>query len=172
MYCPPKLPQIWFSTPALNYQVQYISSHEIKPLYFYLATDIPQWGTTPHGLWFQPCLCYCLWSIIHPNQFHPTIICTNRKWKGYVYTCCISPGGGVAGKTIEESKQAHCHDHCDPSNTKQEVSVKVQGADGHAYFMSIDAQHLMVSKDETANKICWHHGTGDSIQYHSLHHYS
>ena len=51
----------------------------------------------------------------------------------------------------------------------RKVSVKVQGADGHAYFMSIDARHLTVSKDETANKICWHHGTGDSVQYHSLH---
>ena len=34
----------------------------------------------------------------------------------------------------------------------RKVSVKVQKADGHVYFMSIDAQHLTASKDETANK--------------------
>jgi len=79
------------------------------------------------------------------------IVCTNCKRNRHTTTYCISPGGGTAGKTIEDSKLAHCRDHdlklgkivSPPAQPpKGKVSVKVQGTDGHAYFMSIDAEHL------------------------------
>ena len=41
----------------------------------------------------------------HPKP-GPAIICTNCKRSGHLVTYCISPGGGMAGKTIEDSKQA------------------------------------------------------------------
>ena len=58
----------------------------------------------------------------------------------------------MAGKTIEESKQA-CHRDQDaghkilpmPTSSQlpwNKVSVKIQGADGHASYMLINAQHL------------------------------
>ena len=57
----------------------------------------------------------------------------------------------MAGKTIEDSKLARRWDHdqklgrTTPIPThppKGKVSVKVQGVDGHAYFMSVDAEQL------------------------------
>ena len=54
----------------------------------------------------------------------------------------------MAGKTIDESKQARHHDLGEgtaPAVTvpqKRKVSVKVHGADGRAYFMTVNAEDL------------------------------
>jgi hypothetical protein len=81
------------------------------------------------------------------------IVCTNCKRNGHTAAYCISPGGGMAGKTIDESKQARRRDQGEgkvasmpaPAATvpqKGKVSVKVHGADGRAYFMTVDAEDL------------------------------
>ena len=59
----------------------------------------------------------------------------------------------MAGKTINESKQARHHDQGEgkvvlmtaPVVTvlqKGKVAVKVHGTDGHAYFMTVEAEDL------------------------------
>ena len=54
----------------------------------------------------------------------------------------------MAGKTIDESKQARHHDQGEGTALaatvpqKGKVSVKVHGADGRAYFMTVDAKDL------------------------------
>ena len=54
----------------------------------------------------------------------------------------------MAGKTIDESKQVRCCDRGEgttPAATvpqKGKVSVKVHGADGRAYFMTVNAKDL------------------------------
>ena len=87
----------------------------------------------------------------HPKP-GPAVICSNCKRSGHTITYCISPGGGMAGKTIEDSKQAWHHE-CDASrktnpgslsvhSPKHKVTVNVKGTDGHAYYMLVDAEQL------------------------------
>ena len=100
-------------------------------------------------------------SIALPAHVKNVIVCTNCKRNGHVTTYCISPGGGMAGRSIDESKQARRHDRelknekkGAPMNPqpKGKVSVKVQGADGHAYFMLVDAEDLVMPTPITATE--------------------
>ena len=82
----------------------------------------------------------------------PVVICSNCKHSGHIVTHCILPGGGMGGKTIEDSKQAWCRDRdalrkTNPSSLsvhspKHKVTVNVKGTDGHVYYMLVDAEHL------------------------------
>ncbi|PPR05636.1 hypothetical protein CVT24_002865 [Panaeolus cyanescens] len=44
------------------------------------------------------------------TQARPTVVCTNCKKERHTAQYCISPGGGMAGKTREESKEARKKD--------------------------------------------------------------
>ena len=89
-------------------------------------------------------------SIALSTQTQPgsQVVCTNCKRNGHTAVYCISPGGGMAGKTIDKSKQARRRNQGEgtaPAATvpqKGKVSVKVHGADGHAYFMTVEAEDL------------------------------
>ena len=92
-------------------------------------------------------------SIALPAHVKNIIVCMNCKCNGHITTYYISPGGGMAGRSIDESKQA-CHHDCELKNEKKaasmnpqptgKVSVEVQSADGHAYFMLVDAEDLVM----------------------------
>ena len=79
----------------------------------------------------------------HPKP-GPAVICSNCKRSGHTVTYCISPGGGIAGKTIEDSKQAQrCErDASHKTNPgslsvhspKHKVTVNIKGTNGHAYY--------------------------------------
>ena len=82
----------------------------------------------------------------------PAVICSNCKRSGHIVTYCISPGSGMAGKTIEDSKQARRCDHDASCKTnpgslsvhspKHKVTVNVKGTNGHVYYILVDAEHL------------------------------
>ena len=91
-------------------------------------------------------------------------IYANCNWNSHIVAYCISPSGGMAGKSIEESKQACHHDFSQKENIivttsaatpvtaaaqKGKVSVKLQGADGHIYFMTVDAACLGSTSNPT-----------------------
>jgi len=78
------------------------------------------------------------------------ITCSNCKRNGHVATWCIRPGGGMAGKTIEESKEARRKEKelkstNSPSTTSKPTSriqVSVKGQDGLTYLMLADPSSL------------------------------
>jgi Reverse transcriptase (RNA-dependent DNA polymerase)/GAG-pre-integrase domain len=79
------------------------------------------------------------------------IICANCKRQGHTGPYCIHPGGGMAGKTIEESKEARRKDKetkagksvaTSSSSTDNRVKVTVKGSDGRAYIMLTDPSSL------------------------------
>ncbi|KIJ53107.1 hypothetical protein M422DRAFT_242219 [Sphaerobolus stellatus SS14] len=83
----------------------------------------------------------------------PLVVCSNCKRNGHIMTYCISSGGGMEGKSIEESKQAR-RQHRDAKklkgtgsapSSKGKVSVKVQGSDGHVYIMQVNSDDLVAT---------------------------
>ena len=82
---------------------------------------------------------------------HNPIICINCKHQGHMGSYCIHLGGSMAGKTIEELKEAHRKDKESkmlktptPSSlpTDTHVKVSVKGSDGHAYLLLADPSSL------------------------------
>ena len=92
------------------------------------------------------------------------VACANCKWNSHIAAYCISPGSGMASKSIEESKQACCCD-CGQKEDKivttpaamllmataqkGRVSVKLQGADGCTYYMTVNAACLASASGPT-----------------------
>jgi Reverse transcriptase (RNA-dependent DNA polymerase)/GAG-pre-integrase domain/gag-polypeptide of LTR copia-type len=88
------------------------------------------------------------------------IICVNCKRKGHTHPYCVHPGGGMAGKTIEESKEARRKDKeskagksvATPSpSTSSRVRISVKGSDGRAYVMLADPSSITPAT-ETSNQ--------------------
>ncbi|KAF8800335.1 hypothetical protein BYT27DRAFT_7117784 [Phlegmacium glaucopus] len=92
-------------------------------------------------------------AIIFAAQSHQKgktlILCIICKKHSHSAQWCIRPGGGMAGKTIEESKEARRRERdsrnagprtATPSPSRVQVSVK--GTDGHAYIMYTDPSFL------------------------------
>ena len=81
------------------------------------------------------------------------LTCSNCKRSGHTVPWCIRPGGGMAGKTIEESKEARRKDKDSKSGSANSsvpasstsparVQVSVKGQDGRAYLMLMDPSSL------------------------------
>ncbi|HEV7735895.1 MAG TPA: hypothetical protein VGO47_00765, partial [Chlamydiales bacterium] len=77
----------------------------------------------------------------------PQIICTNCKRNRHTAEYCIASGGGMAGKTIEESRQARRNKDSRRgrpaapgtiNSTQGKFQIKVSGTDGKAYFLNVD----------------------------------
>ncbi|HEV7738298.1 MAG TPA: hypothetical protein VGO47_13115, partial [Chlamydiales bacterium] len=75
------------------------------------------------------------------------IACTNCKRSRHTAEYCIAPGGGMAGKTIDESRQARRNKELKrgrPSTTgtsnsnQNKFQIRVNGPDGKAYFLNVD----------------------------------
>ncbi|KAF8800456.1 hypothetical protein BYT27DRAFT_7216956 [Phlegmacium glaucopus] len=92
-------------------------------------------------------------AIIFAAQSHQKgktlILCIICKKHGHSAQWCIRPGGGMAGKTIEESKEAQWRERdsrnpgprtTTPSPSRVQVSVK--GTDGRAYIRYTDPSSL------------------------------
>ena len=115
------------------------------------------------------------------------IICSNCKRPGHTAPWCICPGGGMAGKMIEESKEARRKDKDSKSSTPNSsgatpaasstrVPVSVKGQDGRAYLMLMDPSSLTPVVDP-APKLNEFAGiasisadsiTTDDIEYHGF----
>jgi Reverse transcriptase (RNA-dependent DNA polymerase)/GAG-pre-integrase domain len=89
-----------------------------------------------------------------------SIICINCKRPGHTEPYCVHPGGGMAGKTIEESKAARRKDKevkagkstaTSSSPTDTRVKVTVKGSDGRAYTLLTDPSSLTPAP-ETSNQ--------------------
>ena len=116
-----------------------------------------------------------------------TLTCSNCKRSGHTAPWCIRPGGGMAGKTIEESKEARRKEKdsksgsADSSNATSStpsarVQVSVKGQDGRAYLMLMDPCSLTPIVD-SAKKPSEFAGiasisadsiTTDEIEYHGF----
>jgi len=85
-----------------------------------------------------------------PRNRVSTITCGNCKKPGHTDPYCISPGGGMAGKTIEESKAARRRDReagkapstATVSSSKPKQRVQVTTATGQAYVVEVDDDFL------------------------------
>jgi hypothetical protein len=91
--------------------------------------------------------------------------CSNCKRNFHEAEYCIRPGGGMAGKTLDESKQACRLAHgqksglptgaapksTTPTTTTHKVPIKLQGADGHIYVINMDSSKISSSDIPTAN---------------------
>ena len=88
------------------------------------------------------------------------LTCSNCKRPGHIAQWCIRPGGGMAGKTIDESKEARRKEkdaksgsatpsHSTPSTSSTRVPVSVKGQDGRAYLMLMDPSSLTPVVDST-----------------------
>ena len=87
----------------------------------------------------------------------PRLLCSNCKRTTHTVEYCVAPGGGMAGKLIEESKQAKRdtreakHNKLSksdkPASSKGKIPVWVQGADGHALIAYINESELKADTD-------------------------
>ena len=76
--------------------------------------------------------------------------CSNCKRTGHTNHYCISPGGGMAGETIQESKDAHQKDrknsrsntHTKPSNNNGKIAVNMKDSSGKAFIIHIDPSNI------------------------------
>ena len=114
------------------------------------------------------------------------LTCSNCKRSGHTALWCIRPGGGMAGKTIEESKNARRKDKdskpgsttssTTPSTSAARVQVSVKGQDGRAYLMFTDPSSLTPVIDSTQQpkefagiaSISADSITTDDIEYHGF----
>lgn len=86
-----------------------------------------------------------------PHTKSPNIpTCSNCKCQGHSNQYCISPGGGMAGKMIQESKDAHYKDRENAwgnnttksnSNTGK-IAVNVKDSMGKAFITNIDPSDI------------------------------
>lgn len=93
------------------------------------------------------------------KTFTPTT-CSNCKRSGHSNAYCISEGGGMAGKTIEDSKQARKRDRearkekgkqtTNTTTSNAKVSVTMKDANGRAFIMLVDPSNLSSPKQEFA----------------------
>jgi len=85
-----------------------------------------------------------------PRNRVSTVTCGNCKKPGHTDPYCISPGGGMAGKTIEESKTARKRDReagktpsiTTISSSKPKQRVQFTTAAGQAYVVEVDDDFL------------------------------
>ena len=115
------------------------------------------------------------------------LTCSNCKRSGHTAPWCIRPGGGMAGKMIEESKEARRKDkdsksgsnsssNPTPSTSSARVQVSVKGQDGRAYLMLMDPSSLTPIVDSTQKpgefagiaSISVDSITTDNIEYHGF----
>ena len=114
------------------------------------------------------------------------VTCSNCKRTGHIAQWCIRPGGGMAGKTIEESKEARRKDKdsksgstaspSGPSTSAARIQVSVKGQDGRAYLMLMDPSSLTPITDTTQQpkefagiaSIGADSITTDDIEYHGF----
>ncbi|KAF8508675.1 hypothetical protein BU17DRAFT_99593 [Hysterangium stoloniferum] len=75
---------------------------------------------------------------------HNVVSFSNCKKQGHIVTYCVSPGGGMAGKTIEECKAARQKDQeskktggTTPSPPRK-FPVSIKGANGQVYTAYMD----------------------------------
>ena len=113
--------------------------------------------------------------------------CSNCKRPGHSAQWCIRPGGGMAGKTIEESKDARRKDRGSksgstnssgptPTTSSARVPVSVKGQDGRAYLMLMDPSSLTPIVDSAQQpaafagiaSISADSITTDDIEYHGF----
>ncbi|KIK07889.1 hypothetical protein K443DRAFT_2101 [Laccaria amethystina LaAM-08-1] len=79
-----------------------------------------------------------------PSKSHNATICSNCKRPGHTTLYCVSPGGGMAGKTISKSIAAHKKDRenkkegNNSSNTSGKVSVTMRDTSGKAFIFQVD----------------------------------
>jgi hypothetical protein len=75
------------------------------------------------------------------------ITCTNCKRSRHTAEYCIAPGGGMAGKTIDESRQARRNKDLKrakpsmsmtPNSNQNKFQIRLNGPDGKAYFLNVD----------------------------------
>ena len=76
--------------------------------------------------------------------------CSNCKRTCHTNHYCISPGGGMAGKTIQESKDACQKDcgnsrsntHTKPSNNIGKIAVNMKDSSGKAFIIHVDPSDI------------------------------
>ena len=87
--------------------------------------------------------------ISHTKSPHiPT--CSNCKCTGHTNHYCIFPGGGMARKTIQESKETHQKDcensrsntHTKPSNNKGKIAINMKDSSGKAFIIHVDPSNI------------------------------
>ena len=76
--------------------------------------------------------------------------CSNCKRTGHTNHYCICTGGGMTGKTIQESKDAHHKDrensrsntHTKPSNNNGKIAVNVKDSSGKAFIIHVNLSDI------------------------------
>jgi hypothetical protein len=85
-----------------------------------------------------------------PSKSHNATICSNCKRPGHTTLYCVSPGGGMAVKTISESIAARKKDRenkkegNNSSNTSGKVSVTMRDASGKAFIFQVDPGDVLM----------------------------
>ena len=84
-----------------------------------------------------------------PNKSRTSVICSNCQKPNHTDLYCISAGGGMAGKTIEESKAARKRDReagkatsTPASGVKPKHKVQVTTTSGQAFVIELDEDVL------------------------------
>ena len=83
--------------------------------------------------------------------------CSNCKHQGHSNQYCISPGGGMAGKTIQESKDARHKDrensrngnNVKTSNSNGKIAVNVKDSSGKAFIIHVDPSDISSPTNHT-----------------------
>jgi len=79
----------------------------------------------------------------HSNKSHESVICSNCKRPNHIVPYCTRPGGGMAGKTIQEAQEARRRDR-DAGRTstipaKPTVPIRTTDKDGRALIAYVSA---------------------------------
>ena len=88
----------------------------------------------------------------HPSNGKSSNVptCSNCKRLGHSNQYCISPGGGMAGKTIQESKNACYKDHesswgtnsTKSNNTNRKITVNMKNSSGKAVIIYVNLSDI------------------------------
>jgi len=83
--------------------------------------------------------------------------CSNCKCLGHTNLYCISPGGGMAGKTLQELKDActknrensWSSNNTKPNNTNSKVAINMKDSSGKAFIVYVDPSDISSTTNNT-----------------------